>query len=108
MIVPSSRPTHRGKTMTNDERRAGRGRLLRSACVSAAVAAVAGAHLLWPGRIDAIFLALLGLALLPWLAPYVSRLRLGDLEVELRAVKHQLAETQGVARSAYRAAETLT
>jgi len=26
---------------------------------------VAGAHLLWPGRIDAIFLALVTLALLP-------------------------------------------
>ena len=84
-----------------------KGALLRSACVSAAVAAVAAAHLLFPGRIDATFLALLALALVPWLAPLVKSLKFADFEIVFRELERQIAEARGDARSARRMTDTL-
>jgi hypothetical protein len=51
------------------------------------------AHLVWPhARIDATTLALLGLALLPWLAPILKTIQVGGLKVELRDFRREVVQ----------------
>jgi hypothetical protein len=81
--------------------------LWRSACVSAAVAAVAAAHLTWPGRFDETFMVLLALALVPWLAPFLDRVKIDKFEIIFRQLKREIDEARGEARSSRRVVETL-
>lgn len=96
-----------GKDTADGQPGQGREQFLWAASVSAVVAAVAVGHVVWPGHIDTIFLALLALAFLPWLAPLIKSIKVGGWEIEFRELEQRLAEAEGLARSASRTADTL-
>jgi hypothetical protein len=71
--------------------------LLVAACLSLAPLAVAAAHLVWPDRIDAVFLGLFVLALVPWLGRFLKRVKTPwGIEIEfIRRLDRVCAEVGG-------------
>jgi hypothetical protein len=69
---------------------------------------VAISHATWPGlKIDGVTLGLIGLAVLPWLAPVIKSIELtGVGKIELQEVKAQVEEIRGQAASASQKADT--
>src|SRR5262245_58438658 len=63
---------------------------------------------MWPGvTIDGVTLGLLGLAVIPWLAPIIKSIELPGIgKIELQEVKAQVEELRGQTASASRKAET--
>lgn len=68
---------------------------------------IAVAHLAFPNlTIDGVTLALLVIALLPWLAPIIKSIELpGGLKIELQELKAKIDEVGGLARNAEQQAE---
>jgi hypothetical protein len=64
--------------------------------------AIAAIHALTPDtpKVDAITLALVVIALLPWLGSLIESLKYGDLEVKLRKAEVNAEEAKGAAESA--------
>jgi len=70
--------------------------------------AIAVGHAAWPGlRIDGVTLGLIGLGVLPWLAPIIKSIELpGVGKIELQEVKAQVEELRGQTASASQKADT--
>jgi hypothetical protein len=68
--------------------------------------AIAAIHAFTPDtpKVDAITLALVVIALLPWLGSLIESLKYGDLEVKLRQAEAKADEAKGAAESARRLA----
>ena len=68
--------------------------------------AIAAIHALTPDapKVDAITLALVVIALLPWLGSLIESLKYGDLEIKLRQAEAKADEAKGAAESARRLA----
>jgi hypothetical protein len=73
-----------------------------------AATAVAISHMVWPRLgIDGITLGLIGLGVLPWLAPIIKSIELpGVGKIELQEVKAQVEELRGQTASASQKADT--
>lgn len=73
-----------------------------------AATAIAISHAVWPGaKIDGVTLGLIGLAVLPWLAPIIKSIELPGIgKIELQEVKAQVEELRGQTASASQKANT--
>jgi hypothetical protein len=78
------------------------------AVLTVAAVAVAVSHAIWPRvTIDGVTLGLIGLALLPWLAPIIKSVELPGIgKIELQEVKAQVEELRGQTASATQKANT--
>jgi len=76
--------------------------------LSLVAVAIAISHTLWPSaKIDGVTLGLIGLAVLPWLAPVIKSIELpGVGKIELQEVKSQVEELRGQTASASQKANT--
>jgi hypothetical protein len=84
------------------------GVLLTCGTLTAGATAVAVSHAIWPGvKIDGVTLGLIGLAILPWLAPIIKSVELPGIgKIELQEVKAQVEELRGQTASANQKADT--
>jgi hypothetical protein len=78
------------------------GRVFVSIAITVVALAGIGVHLFWPGLpIDAIALALVGIAILPWLGPILESIELpGGFKATLREVKETTQEVKETTEAA--------